>query len=304
VSTAELTTRSFDTHDAWLAGHREYLTASNIAAAIGISPFKSRLELYAELTGAIEPDDLSGNEAVYWGKALEGPVCDRYEIVTGRMVSRWPQTTLAVSGDIEWLACTPDAEQLDHQKHRGSLQIKTTSAFNAKDWYEEPPLHVQIQAHIEAWVLRHPWGTVAGLVGGQKLVWFDFERNDKFIDAVLPKLEEFWQMVQTRTMPEPDSSESTARVLAKLWPRDTGETIQLPQDAIALLDELTVAKEKLKEIETSKQWAENRLKALIGDATFGVVPDGRLLSLKTTDRKEFVSPACMFRALREVKGKR
>lgn len=297
-------TRTFDDHNAWISGRREYLTASNIAAALGISPFKSPFELSAELVGAVEPDDLSDNEAVYWGKALEGAVCERYAEVTGRAVTRWPQTTIALSPHVDWLACTPDAEQVEADKGTGSLQIKTTSAFLAKDWKDEPPLHVQIQAQFEAWILGHPWLTVCGLVGGQKLVWHDFERNDRFIEAALPKLESFWRSVKAGTLPVPDGSESTARVLAKLYPQDTGETVQLPKEACDLLDELSGAKEAIKQVEKQKQEADNKLRALIADASFAVLTDGRLLSLKTQTRKEYVCAASTFRVLRECKGKR
>lgn len=297
-------TITFADRDAWLSGRSSRLTASNIAAALGISPYKSRLELYAEIIGAVQPDNLDEVERVRWGTLLQPLVTQEFARKTGRRVADWPQDTIAVSGYYDWLACTPDATQLRGDNEVGVLEIKTTGERLAKDWKDEPPLHVQIQAHIQAWILGASFGTCACLVGGQKLVWHDFDRNDAFVDAALPKLEQFWQMVQSRTMPEPDSSDSTARVIAKLFPLDDGETIQLPHEATAFLDELTVAKEKIKELETSKQWAENRIKSLIGSASFAVLDDGRALSLKTTERKEYICPASTYRTLREIKSKK
>ena len=50
--------------EAWLAGRRNGIGASDAPAALGISPFKSRGDLWAEKTGLVEPPDLSDNEAV------------------------------------------------------------------------------------------------------------------------------------------------------------------------------------------------------------------------------------------------
>jgi hypothetical protein len=49
---------------------------------------------------------------------------------------------------------------------------------------------------------------------------------------------------------------------------------------------------------------ENSLKALIGDATYAVLPDGSRYSWKTQERKEYVVPASVTRVLRKEKAKK
>ena len=70
---------------------------------------------------------------------------------------------------------------------------------------------------------------MVALIGGQKLKWFDFEVNQKFIDGALVHLEKFWELVQTNTPPEVDGSDSTADAIARLYGSDDGSTIDLDE---------------------------------------------------------------------------
>jgi len=68
----------------WLAARKDYITASDVAIILGHHPHKSALTLYNEKIGLLEPDDLSGNENVKWGKRLESVIADVYTEETGR----------------------------------------------------------------------------------------------------------------------------------------------------------------------------------------------------------------------------
>ena len=50
--------------------------------------------------------------------------------------------------------------------------------------------------------------------------------------------------------------------------------------------------------------AENKLAAAFGSATFGILPDGQLLSYKTQDRAGFTVEPTSFRVLRKVNPKK
>ncbi len=78
----------------------------------------------------------------------------------------------------------------------------------------------------------------------------------------------------------------------------------LPAEAADWTDEIEAAKEQIKSAEAMKTAAENRIKAALGDATFGLLPNGGLWSWKTQTRKEYVSPETTFRVLRRVTAKK
>lgn len=290
-----------NTREQWLLERQTCIGASDSPSVLGINPFKSAFQLWAEKTGFAEADDLSGNEAVEFGIRLERPVAEAFAERTGRRVEMWPAFSLVRDPQRSFISCTPDAIQECDQRGEGLVQIKTTSAFKAGDWSDGPPLYYQVQVQQELHVTGYSWGTLVVLIGGQKLRWFDVERNDRFIAALLPKLEDFWQMVQKQIPPEVDGSAATAKVLAKLHPADDGSEILLPDEAADWTDEIEAAKEQIKAAEAMKTAAENRIKAALGDATYGLLRNGARWSWKTQARKSYVVDEATFRVLRKSK---
>lgn len=293
-----------NTRESWLAERMTGLGASDGPSVLGINPFKSAFQLWAEKTGFAEPEDMTGNEAIEFGIRLERPIAEAFSERTGRQVEMWPAFSLVRDPERRYVTCTPDAIQQCDRRGEGIVQIKTTSAFNAGDWADGPPLYYQVQVQQELHVTGHDWGTLVVLIGGQKLRWFDVERNDRFLASYLPKLDEFWQMVQKKIPPEVDGSAATAKVLAKLHPADDGSEVLLPAEAADWTDEIEAAKEQIKAAEAMKNAAENRIKAALGDATFGLLPNGGLWSWKTQERKGYVVEPTSFRVLRKVAAKK
>ncbi len=289
------------TRESWLADRMTGLGASESPVVLGLSPWKSPFQLWAEKTGNAEPDSLEGNEAVEFGLRLERPIAEAFAARTGRAVDLWPAFQMVRDAATPWLTCTPDAVQEVAGKGTGLVQIKTASAYKAEDWADGPPLMYQVQCQHELAVTGYSWGTLVVLIGGQKLRYFDFERNDSFVQALLPRLAEFWRLVEARTPPAVDGSLATAQVLAKLHPEDNGDTVALPAEAAEWTERKAAAKEIIKAAEADVLDCDNRLKAALGDATFGVLPDGSRWSWKTQTRQEYVVAANTFRVLRKLK---
>lgn len=286
------------TRETWLEERKSGLGASDGPSVLGINPFKSTYQLWAEKAGLAEPDDLSGNEAVEFGLRLEKPVAEAFAERTGREVEMWPAFSIVRDPARPFITCTPDAIQQCPKRGEGLLQIKTTNAFNASDWADGPPLYYQVQVQQELFVTGFAWGTIAVLIGGQQLRYFDVERHDEFLVNYLPKLEEFWQMVLDKVPPPVDGSAATAKVLAKLHPEDNGQVAYLGKEACDWLDELEESKRLKKEAEAAEKLASNQLKAAIGDATFAALPDGRYLSWKTQSNKGYVVEPFTSRVMR------
>src|SRR6185369_4652312 len=58
---------------------------SDVSCILGLNPWKTPLELYAEKRGEIEPEDLSENEAVEAGNIMEDAIA---ELTARRMTKR------------------------------------------------------------------------------------------------------------------------------------------------------------------------------------------------------------------------
>ena len=296
-----------DSEDAWLEQRTKGLGASDAAAAIGVSPWKTPYQLWAEKVGLVEAPDLSDREWIEWGHRLEPIIAKAYAERSGRTVELWPQYGLVLHKHHEWLCCTPDAVQcgdppaeIADRDSMGILQVKSTGAFLAKDWDNDPPVYYQVQLQHELEVTGCDWGTLAVLIGGQKLLWFDAVRNQKFILAMMAAEDEFWIRVMSKEPPEVDESPETRKILQQLHPQDNGESIALPPPAILWDEQLETTKRELKELESQKRLLENRLRAAIGDNTFGCLPDGTTYSYKTqtTNYPPREASTATFRVLR------
>ena len=64
------------TYEEWKAARMKGIGGSDAAAAIGVSRWKSPLQLYLEKSGEIEQPE--AGEAAYWGNVLEAVVADEF----------------------------------------------------------------------------------------------------------------------------------------------------------------------------------------------------------------------------------
>lgn len=273
----------------WLEDRRSGVGASEAAAALGESPFKSPWELYLEKTGAIEPPDLSDKLYVRLGQVMERGVGEIYADMSGRRVEFWPQTEMIRHPDRSWMLCTPDATQFDDSRGPGILSIKTTDERFLKEWERDGiPLHYQIQAQDELSIRNLPWGTVAVAFGRRTLKWYDFDRNQRFIEVLETRIDQFWRMVETQTPPPIDWTERCSKALQALHPQDNGQTIILPPEAADWDRYLRRVKRHIAILKRFKTEYENRIKAAIGDNSYGELPDGECYSWKSHDVREHV----------------
>lgn len=300
------TTETTNAEATWLAERQTGIGGSDAAVALGLSKWKSPYKLWAEKSGVVPAEDLSDREWIEWGNRLEGPIAEAFSERTGRKVTRWPQYQIVRHPDLPWMICTPDAIQEPNELgFKGLLQIKTTNAYSAKDWDDEPPMAYQVQLQHELHVTGHAWGSLACLIGGQKLVWFDMEVNEKFVKSMVAKEREFWGRVESGDAPPVDGSESTTAILKALHPTDDGESIALSAEADVWDQQLVETKTSLKELEAKKSLLENRIKAELGDATYGVLLDGTTYSYKkqTSNYPAKEARTASFRVLRRKQAK-
>lgn len=293
--------------DEWVAWRRKGVGSSDVAAVIGASPWKSALDLWAEKVGLLEPP-AAESEAMKWGRLLEDPIAHAYEEETRRVTVSLSPWTILRSRQYPFLLATPDREiaPIDGKDGPGILEIKTASAFKAEEWKDEVPLAYQVQWQHQAFVKGAAWGSLAVLLGGQRFLWKDIDRDEvTFRDAVLPRLEEFWALVELEQPPPVTADEGVKELLFQLYPKDSGASVALPIEAMTWTQEIEDAEAGLKPLEESIRLNKNRLRAAIGEATFGVLPNGDRWSLKRIEKHIEAKAAYTqeYRELRRLKGK-
>jgi putative phage-type endonuclease len=312
METQDVQLVKYDSREEWLAARTASIGASESAALFGLAPEgrESEFSLWAKKAGMVEPEQID-EEWLFWGAALEQPIADRYAKRTGHKLWTPPNAfCVAVHPRLPFLTATIDRWIIEAagRTERGDLEIKNVGAFNA-DWREDGaaalPLYVQAQVQHQLAVTGFGWAVVAALVGGNKLETFEIERNPEFIAELEAKAEEFWGKVQRKEAPPADGKTATTKALKRLHPDDNGETMELDAAAVELAAELEAAKAWKKAGEDAAEEAGNKLRAILGANTYGALPDGRVVSLKTTETKGYtcvVEPK-KYRTLKILKAK-
>lgn len=318
--------------DEWLALRRQSIGASEAAAACGEDPTVSPLELVCRKRGEMPDPDLSEIEAVQWGNLLE-PAIVRETVRRAGLVllprdgiehvfagSKSTEIVGFVEGQHPylrsrarpWQTATPDGIGYSTETGQAfAIEAKNAGQYHSGAWDEEEgkaPEKFQIQvAHQLAVAPRLAGGILSGLIGGNSLRSVRLERVQivQVIDAVIAIEERVWRCVTQGELPELSGPPaSVTRALKALHPDDNGDVVVLDEEAVQWTRDLEEAKEIRKCTEETIEAISNRLRARIGSATFGVLPnEAGTYSLKTQERAEYVQKATKFRVLRFSKTK-
>jgi len=212
-----------------------FIGASEVPAICGEDSFCTALKLWSIKTGAIEPDDLSDNEAVEWGTRLERIVSKKF--AESHKVKVIAYKKRYVHPDMPFFSCELDniiagTDEL--------AEIKTVGAWSWKSWEkpDELPAKVIIQVMSQLGLSKRLIGWVACLCGGQKYIEKKVEFDREFFGTIEQRVREFWKMVQDKIPPVAVAGDDS--LLLDLNPR-TSDEIQLVQslnDSIRYYKEL------------------------------------------------------------------
>lgn len=126
------------THEEWLQARKYGLGASDAGSIIGVNPWKTNVQLWAEKTGQREPEDISQKPAVKYGHDAEQHIRALFALDHPELeVSYISPYKIIRSDEHRFIFCTPDGELWDPETRRhGGLEIKTTEIQNARMWAE------------------------------------------------------------------------------------------------------------------------------------------------------------------------
>ncbi|MFM0498633.1 YqaJ viral recombinase family nuclease [Paraburkholderia caledonica] len=214
----------------WLEVRKTGIGGSDAAAAVGLSPYQSQLELWLTKTGRDanlpKPDSDDTSEPVYWGQLLEPIVAASYTKQTGNKVRR--VNAVLQHSTIPWMLANIDREVVGNRDVQ-LLECKTAGEFGGRLWREGVPEYVVCQVQHQLAVTGKQAADVAVLLCGQKLDVHRIERDDALIARLMELEAAFWRYVETDTPPPADGSESADRALRCLYP-GAGGTVDFTDD--------------------------------------------------------------------------
>ena len=217
----------------WLAVRRGGIGSSDAASAIGLSPYKSPLELWLEKTGQagafLKNDVEDDTAATYWGTLLEPIVAAHYTKRTGHRVRRVNAVLQHPEPTCSWMLANIDREVIG-AKEVQILECKTAGLQGARLWKDGVPEYVQLQVMHQLAVTGKQAADVAVLIGGQQLEIHRIERDEGMICNLIELERAFWKKVEQGVPPAADGSESSDQALRCLYPSDTGHTVDFRDD--------------------------------------------------------------------------
>ena len=243
-----------------------FIGASDAAAVLGMSRWKTRLQVWAEKTGLIVPEDISEKLHVKLGNKLEQTVAELFMEETGKKVHRVNET--AFHPKYPFLGANLDRRVVGE---KAVLEAKTCSAWKAKEWDGEefPPEYV-IQVMHQLPVTGADVGYLAVLIGNQDFKVKTVERKEKALTDLVNRLAEFWQKFVIPKIP-PAVTSQDADTLQALYPDATHvEAIELGDTASAIAESLEGMETDYKALYNQIEKQKNELKAMLKDSKIGI----------------------------------
>lgn len=256
------------THLEWLEKRTHSIGGSDASVILGLNKWKTPFELWLEKTGQSNLEDTAG-EAAYFGNLLEDVVAKEFEVRTGKRVRR--NNFMMKHPEHPFITANIDRKVVGED---ALLECKTASAFLAKDWEgdEIPDSYiVQVQHYLGVTGYEHAY--IAVLIGGQRFVWKDIERDDELIKMIFNAEVQFWNHhVLGDVPPALDGSSAAERFLKEKYEKaDPEKMIDLSFKYKEKLDNYRDIKSQIKTLQKLSKQTENEIKNELKDAETGFV---------------------------------
>lgn len=249
----------------WLEQRTKGVGGSDVAAIMGLSPWRTPMQVWAEKTGRAEPEDLSGKPCVTFGVTME-PVIGKW------YADHHPDSKVrrvnAICQSIErpWAQASLDYEVRDGNRW-GVLEIKT--ARTAADWQDGVPDYYLTQVTHYMSVTSRPFADVAVFFRDTcEYQTLRIERDTEDVAAVDLAVDTFWHdYVEADVMPVLAGTSGEASTLTSMYGKPDGEIrFTLDPEVVQAISDYQDASEREKEARNAKTAASTKLAAQIGKA--------------------------------------
>lgn len=286
------------TRDQWLTVRKQGIGSSDAAAAVGLNPYQSALELWMVKTGRdanlpkVDPSD--DTTPMYWGTLLEHIVAAHYARRTGRKVRRINAVLQHPDPDKSWMLANIDREVMG-DPDVSILECKTAGLNGARLWRDGVPEYVQLQVQHQLAVTGKAAADVAVLICGQDLQIFRIQRDERLIGNLIELERSFWQRVVEDRQPPADGSDSADQALRALYPRDNASERDFCGDRnlSATFADLVAIRQVIAQNERVEAELKQCLQQAMGDASKATFETGHVTWRRSQDGTELNVPALL-----------
>lgn len=261
----------------WLTARLDGVGCSELAAICGKSRYRSPWEVWQEKVDRVVVEGpVYPSKRAEAGHRLEPTIAAWFSEVAGVPLTVHDPGDFTIFWSDGPLFGTIDRLLVDaNGTPQAVLELKAAWYEEAKAFGHQLPLEYRIQVQGQMYCTGLEEAYYAVLLNGLELCWYREVRHERFLKSILRKVEEFWHLVQTKTSPPVDWHPGTAGAIAAHYPELTEEPVYFPPEFTGLDAERQSIGAKLDEMTRRKTAIDNQLRAALGGAVYGVLPDGK-----------------------------
>lgn len=242
-------------HAQWLEERRRGLGGSDIAAILGLSPWKTPYRVYQEKRKEVE--DWQGNETTDWGKRMEPAIRQWYSDETGRNV--YLPEKIIYNEKYPFMLASIDGFTDDGR----IVEIKT--ARSGKGWGEpgtnEIPDYYAVQVHHYMIVTGYEVADVPVSIAGGSPALYEVAADKEISEMIIDAEANFWQRVVEGNPPEPVTYSDAVAMFGKI--KSEG-AVMASDETLHSIRELKNIREKIKEFEAAEEEVKGRIIIALG----------------------------------------
>ena len=290
------------TREEWLATRAQLTSeglpqvgASMVASILGVEgAFGSCRTAWKELRG--EGARVVESEAMEAGSWYEQRCAERFSQKSGIETVEPNPLTIYASREFPFATASPDRLAVAGDKVTGWVESKWVGAHRAEEW-TSPPAKYEAQVRWQLLVSHLPVGYLVAEIGGQRMVWFEIERDEYWEEYALNEVRSFLELVVSGREPEADDSEATKRALAAEFADATPEPLEGGCRLAQAVAELMDAQDIERSTKARLTQAENAVQLLLREHEVGTVDGTQVVTWKTQRRAGYTVEPGQYRRL-------
>lgn len=313
----------------WLSSRQRGIGGSDVAAIMGVSPYRTALDVYYDKVTPIV-EDRQTSEAAYWGTQLEEVVAQEFSRRTGMKVQRVTETISSqltayvgdqapadwARGNIDRAVINPElagvvkltknprfVEQGLKLTTDTILECKTASTYKSSEWGASQEAEIkegevtsehEIPVYYETQVQWY-----MGVTGAKRCFVAVLIGGQDFRIYLVERNEPVIQALATACF-EFFEKHVRARIppeptsvegVKRLFPQDSGEMSEASNDEAALIGEYRNLKGQIAELEAQQKAVASKLICAIGERAGLTIGGEKAATYKTQTANRFSSTA-------------
>ena len=263
------------------ANRTKYLGGSDIGAILGLSKYRTALDVWLEKTGRVV--NTVNNLPVRFGSFAESFVASEYATQTGYALAHSEEGVIHPTypfmvGHIDRFVVDSSVESsFDSEtlfNPDGScaathlLECKTASPFNQSDWgdlgTDEVPMSYLVQCLWYLAITNLERCDVAVLFGNSNFRIYEVYRDKELEDLIISKAAAFWNNYVQADTPPPAQCEADYQILFKK--EETGKAVEADPNLYELTQQLQLLNSEIKSKELEISQIKQNIMGQMGEA--------------------------------------